>query len=143
MAVSHGFIDHILNQFGSLYLPYLETLLEQRHVILLVLGRHLLIAVLLDPLLPLLQPILFVLAFLVLLEVAGVPTVAILPLVELPIDGQVRLLEILLPVALEGSGRVHQIIGCIKLGQILAIGIFVDTVLLIPLCLFGIVHFIR
>ncbi len=69
-------------------------------------------------------------------------TVAIFPLEELSVDGEVGFFEELLFVTLESSWRVHEIIGSIELGQILSISIFVDTILLVPLSFFRIVHIV-
>ena len=115
MQVSVSLVDHILNQFLCLYLPYLKTLLKQRHIVLLVLRCHLLIAILLNPLLPLLKPVLLTIITPVLLKIPKIALMRTLPLIELPVYGQIGLFEVLLLIALKRSRRVHQIVGCIEL----------------------------
>lgn len=80
---------------------------------------------------------------LVLFEIAVVALMCTLPFVELSVDSKVRFFEVLLLIALKGSGRIHEIIGRIELRQILPISILIDTILLIPLSLLRIVQFIR
>ena len=121
-----------------------KALFKQRDIVFFVFWNFLLITVLLYPILPFLKLSFIIdLFFLVFLKLAKVPLVSCFPLIELSVNSEVRLFEILLFIAFIGCRRVHLIISIVKLRQIFPIGVFVDTVFLIPLRLLRIIQFVR
>ena len=121
-----------------------KALFKQRDIVFFVFWNFLLITVLLYPILPFLKLSFIIdLFFLVFLKLAKVPLVSCFPLIELSVNIEVRLFEILLFIAFIGCRRVHLIISIVKLRQIFPIGVFVDTVFLIPLRLLRIIQFVR
>ena len=111
--ISHTLAYHIFNQASYLDLSNLEAFFEQSHIIFLVLRSHLLVAKLLYPPFPPLHS--SPLAQMLFLVLFGIALTHSFPLVELPVYGEVGLLEVLFLVAFERSRWIHQIVGCIEL----------------------------